>query len=61
MWCIQTIDANYRERMYDILDMYEEPYNPKKPIVCFDEKPKQLLGEKRMPIPMKPGSPEKYD
>jgi len=47
--------------MYDILDLYEEPYNPKKPIVCFDEKPKQLLGEKRMPILMKPGSPEKYD
>jgi hypothetical protein len=61
MWCIQTIDANYRTRMYDILDLYEEPYNPKKPIVCFDEKPKQLLGEKRMPILMKPGSPEKYD
>ena len=61
MWCIQTIDALYRERMYDLLDLYEEPYNPLKPIVCFDEKPKQLLGETRIPIPMKPGSPEKYD
>ncbi|RLJ00213.1 MAG: hypothetical protein DRP06_02315 [Candidatus Aenigmatarchaeota archaeon] len=40
--------------------MYEEPYNPKKPLICLDEKPKQLLGDKRMPIPMKPGIPEKY-
>ena len=47
--------------MYDVLDLYEEPYDPKRPIVNLDEKPKQLLGEKRMPIPMKPGSPEKYD
>jgi len=47
--------------MYDVLDLYEEPYNPKKPLVCFDEKPKQLLGDERMPIPMKPGRSEKYD
>jgi len=47
--------------MYDILDLYEEPYDPKRPIVNLDEKPKQLLGDKRNAIPMKPGSPEKYD
>jgi len=61
MWCIQTIDAAFRARMYDILDLYEEPYDPKRPIVNIDEKPKQLLGDKRNAIPMKPGSPEKYD
>lgn len=61
MWCIQKIDEEYRERMYDILDLYEEQYNPKKPVIGVDEKPKQLLGEKRKPIPMKPGSPGKYD
>jgi len=61
MWCIQTIDAEYRERMYDVLDLYEEEYDPENPLVCFDEKPKQLLGSKRMSIPLKPGSPEKYD
>ena len=61
MWCIQTIDAEYRERMYDVLDLYEEEYDPENPLVCFDEKPKQLIGDKRMSIPMKPGSPEKYD
>lgn len=47
--------------MYDILDLYEEDYDPKHPIICLDEKPKQLLGDKRMPIPMKPGRSEKYD
>ena len=61
MWCIQTIDAPFRACMYDVLDLYEEPYDHKKPLVCLDEKPKQLLGEKRMSIPMTPGSPEKYD
>lgn len=61
MWCIQTIDSEYRDRMYDILNLYEEDYDPKKPLVCLDEKPKQLLEDKRISIPMKPGSPEKYD
>ena len=61
MWCVQTIDAEYRERMHDVLDLYEEEYDPENPLVCFDEKPKQLIGDKRMSIPMKPGSPEKYD
>ena len=61
MWCIQTIDAPFRACMYDVLDLYEEPYDPKRPLVNLDEKPKQLLGEKRASISMKPGSPEKYD
>jgi len=47
--------------MYDVLDLYEKLYNPKRPQVCLDEKPKQLIGEKRKPIQMKPGSCEKYD
>ena len=35
MWCIQTIDSEFRKRMYDILDLYEEDYDPKRPIVCL--------------------------
>lgn len=61
MWCIGKITKEYLKRMYDILDLYQEPYNPKKPVIGFDEKPKQLLGEKRTPIPLRPGKPEKYD
>ena len=61
MWCISKIDEEYRKRMHDILDLYEEDYDPKKPVICFDEKPKQLLEDKRKAIPMKKGSPEKCD
>lgn len=61
MWCIQEMDSEFGERMYDALDVYEEPYDPKRPIIGMDEKPKQLLEDSRKSIPMKPGSPEKYD
>jgi hypothetical protein len=61
MWCISEITPEYRKRMYDILDLYQEPYDPKKPVVGIDEKPKQLLMEKRKSIPMKPASSERYD
>lgn len=55
------MDAAFRARMYDVLDLYEEPYDPKRPLLCVDEKPKQLLWEKIRPIPMRPGSAERYD
>lgn len=35
--------------MEDVLDVYELPYNPDRPVVCMDEKPYQLLGESREP------------
>lgn len=47
--------------MYDILDLYEKPYNELEPVIGFDEKPKQLLEDARKPIPMTPGKLEKYD
>jgi len=47
--------------MYDVLDLYEEPYDPSRPVICLDEKPKQLLSEKKRPLPMRPGAPERYD
>lgn len=61
MWCIAEITPEYRERMYRLLDLYEEEYNPSYPVICIDEKSKQLIEEKRKPIPLKPGSPAKYD
>lgn len=61
MWCVGKIDAEYRRRMYDILDLYEAPYDTKKPLIAVDEKPKQLLGEKRKPISAMPGKSERYD
>ncbi len=43
------------------MDIYEQPYNPRRPVVCFDERPCQLLGDVLMPIPMKPGYIERQD
>jgi transposase len=61
MWCIPKIDAEYVARMEDVLDLYAEAPNPKRPVVCFDESPTQLIGETRQPIPAAPGRLERYD
>ena len=47
--------------MEDVLEVYSRPYDPARPVVCMDEKPFQLLGEAREPVPMKPGKVEKVD
>ncbi len=61
MWCIPRVDADYVARMEDVLDLYAEAPDPKRPVVCFDESPIQLIGETRLPIPAKPGQIERYD
>jgi hypothetical protein len=48
-------------RMEDLLDLYEQPYDPNWPVICFDERPCQLLGDTLVPIPMKPGKCYRYD
>ena len=47
--------------MEDVLDVYERPYNPMRPVVCMDEKPYQLLGDAREPLSMRPGDDQKID
>lgn len=47
--------------MEDVLELYKQPYDPKRPVVCLDESNKQLLIEVFDPIPMEPGHPERYD
>ena len=47
--------------MEDVLDLYAEPYDPKRPTVTFDETSKQLIGETRPPLPAQPGHPARYD
>ncbi len=61
MWCIPDITPEYEKRMLDVLEVYERKYDPKKPVVCIDEKSKQLLKETREPIGTKPGKPAKTD
>src|SRR5919202_661722 len=61
MWCIPEVNGESVARMEDVLDLYAEAADPKRPVVCFDESPTQLIGEVRQPIPAAPGQPERYD
>ena len=61
MWCIPDVNGTYVARMEDDLDLYAGEHDPKRPVVCFDESPTQLIGEVREPIPGAPGQPERYD
>ena len=45
MWCIPQVDGTYVARMEDVLDLYAEEADPRRPVVCFDESPTQLIGE----------------
>jgi len=53
--------GEFRERMYGVLDLYEKPYDATRPVVCLDEKSKQLLGQIRRPLSAKPGVVAKED
>jgi len=48
-------------RMEDVLEVYHRPYDPKRPLVCVDEVPVQLVGETRLPLPPEPGRLARYD
>jgi len=61
MWCIPSADAHYVAAMEEVLDLYERPYNPQEPVMCFDETSKQLIAEKRQALPTQPGHPLRYD
>jgi hypothetical protein len=62
MWCIPPEqNAAFVACMEDVLDVYQRPYDADCPVICMDEKPYQLLGEVRDPIPMKPGEPKRID
>lgn len=42
--------------MEDVLQVYQRPYAPNRPLICLDEGAKQILSEVREPLPMKPGT-----
>lgn len=50
-------DADFVYHMEDVLDLYTAPHDPLRPLVCFDETNKQLIGESRLPLPVAPGLP----
>ncbi|MDP9315127.1 MAG: transposase, partial [Chloroflexota bacterium] len=47
--------------MEDLLHLYRLPYDPRRPVICFDELPVQLLGDVVAPVPMKAGQPLRVD
>jgi hypothetical protein len=61
MWCVPKIDGEYVARMEDVLDLYAEPPDPARPVICLDESPVQLIGEVREPIAATPGQIELVD
>jgi hypothetical protein len=55
------VNSDFVAAMEDVLDLYAEPYAPKRPTVCFDESPRQLIAATRQPVPARPGHPARYD
>ncbi len=54
-------NAAFVAAMEDVLEVYQRPRDPDRPVVCLDETTKQLIKETRMPIPAKPGQPARHD
>ena len=61
MWCISAVNPEFIARMEDVLDLYGEKPDELRPVVCFDETPRQLIGEARVPATPKPGRPSRFD
>ena len=55
------MSAEFVANMEDVLDLYAEPYDPQRPVVCFDETSTQLLAETRPSLPAQPGRPLRQD
>lgn len=61
-WCIPPDGSGqFVWKMEDVLEVYKRPHDPQRPVVALDEKPVQLLGDTRDPIPAKPGELAKQD
>jgi transposase len=61
MWCVPCLDEEFIQRMEDVLDIYERPQSDDTPVVCIDEKPVQLLDDKREGSSVEVGKSRKID
>ena len=60
-WLIPPLqNGDFVANMEEVLEVYKRKHDPKLPVVCMDESPKQLIGETQKPIKAKPGRKEKY-
>ena len=48
-------------RMEDVLSVYQLPYDPLRPVICYDERPCLLIGDQILPLPIQPGKPKRED
>ena len=55
------MSAEFVAHMEEVLDLYAEPYDPQRPVVCFDETSTQLLADTRPPLLAQPGRPARQD
>ena len=60
-WCIPKVSADFVAHMEDVLDLNAEPYDPQRPVVCFDETSTQLLAETQPALPPRSGLPLRQD
>jgi len=60
-WCIPEVSTEFVACMEDVLELYAEPYDAKRPKVNFDESSKQLIQETRQALPARPGQPARFD
>ena len=58
-WCIGQINAEFIARMERLLWLYEQPYDPRYPVICFDERPCFLIGELVEPLSIRTGQVRK--
>jgi hypothetical protein len=61
MWCVAELDEEYIRKMEDVLETYEQRYDPKEPVVCLDEKPVTLHADVRPSSPAAPGREARQD
>jgi hypothetical protein len=61
MWCVGRLTEEYVRRMYDLLDLYARPWRADEPVICIDEKSKQLLRDSRPGLPMAAATPRRID
>ena len=61
MWCVADLNEDYITKMEDVLETYEQPYDPQQPVVCLDEKPVTLHADVRPASPAEPGREARRD
>jgi hypothetical protein len=61
MWCVAELNEDYITHMEDVLETYEQPYNPEQPVACLDQKPVTLHADVRPASPAAPGGAARRD